>query len=257
MIINTDRVNHYIEETHGKSNKTFKHEDGQQHDNKVYKELLKFLAAYEAVEAFPQEFKDIKVDLELSIADGVDKSGKFTTWMKNANSNAIAKGHAVVYREKILPPLSLVKGMISTNTTAVAVISEEAKKMFMDSWENTTVDIESDNARRLKIEEVVKPLVGGPDKSQVVIDLPAVKTILGNTAVCWGCLSELCLIRQRLSFKLTGRKMVNKFCLTRRTVLGDKNLLLSLHTPCSKDKQAVAQAKKDGKKKKKSIILPL
>lgn len=33
-------------------------------------------------------------------------------------------------------------------------------------------------------------------------------------------------------------------------VLGDKNLLLSLHTPCSKDKQAVAQAKKDGKKKK-------
>lgn len=66
-----NRVNHYNEETHGKADKTFKHEDGQQRDNKVHKELLKFLAAYEAVEAFPQEFKDIKVDLELSIADAV------------------------------------------------------------------------------------------------------------------------------------------------------------------------------------------
>ena len=56
------------------------------------------------------------------------------------------------------------------------------------------MDIEADNTRRLKIEEVVKPLVGGPDKSQVVFDLPAVKEILGKTAVCWGCLLELCLI---------------------------------------------------------------
>ena len=93
-----NRVNHYIEETHGKADKTFKHEDGQQRDNKVHKELLKYLAAYEAVESFPQEFKDIKVDLELSIADAVDKSSiYFTTWMKNANFNAITKGHAVLY----------------------------------------------------------------------------------------------------------------------------------------------------------------
>ena len=44
--------------------------------------------------------------------------------------------------------------------------------------------------------------------------------------------------------------MVNKQCVTRKRVLGDKNLLLSLQSPCSKEKQAVGLAKKEGKKKK-------
>ena len=80
--------------------------------------------------------------------------------MKTVNTSTIAKDHAVLYREKILPPLSLVKGKISMNTTTIAAISEEAKKKFIESWKNTTVDIEADNTRRLKIEEVMKPLVG-------------------------------------------------------------------------------------------------
>ena len=142
-------MNHFIEETHGKADKVFTHEDGEICDNKVYKELIRYLAAYEVVEALPQEFKDIKIGLEMSIADAVDKSNMyFTTWMKNAHTNAVTKGHAVLYREKILPPLSLVKGRISTNSTAVTGITEEAKNKFMDSWKNTTVDIETEKCKK-------------------------------------------------------------------------------------------------------------
>ena len=90
--------------------------------------------------------------------------------MRTSSTNATAKGHAVIYREKILPPLSLVRGKISANTATVSVISEEAKKKFMDAWKNTTVDVDSDNARRLTIEEVLKPMIGESDKSKVVIE---------------------------------------------------------------------------------------
>ena len=91
--------------------------------------------------------------------------------MRTASTNATDKGHAVIYREKILSPLSLVRGKISANTATVSVISEEAKKKFMDAWKNTTVDVDSDNARRLKIEEVLKPMIGGSNKSKVVFEL--------------------------------------------------------------------------------------
>ena len=72
--------------------------------------------------------------------------------MNNANTNAKTKGHAVMYSDKILPALSLIKGKIFTNTTA---ISEDAKKKFNDAWKNTTVDCDTDNASRLKVEESV------------------------------------------------------------------------------------------------------
>ena len=120
-------------DTHGKTDKVFTHEDGQQRDNKVVKEYLKFLAAFEVVEAFPPEFNNIRVDLELSIAEAIDKSSVyFTTWMVSALTNATAKGFAVLYREKILPPLSLNKGKISNNSAAVNIVSEEANKKFIN-----------------------------------------------------------------------------------------------------------------------------
>ena len=147
-------------------------------DNKVTKEYLKFLAAFEVVEAFPLEFYNIKIDLELSIADAVDKSCVyFTTWMASALENATNKGFAVMYRDKIHQPLSLVKGKISNNSAAVNIVSEEAKKKFIESWKNTTVDIVSNNNRRLKIEEVVKPMISSSDKSQAVIKIQAVKVV--------------------------------------------------------------------------------
>ena len=63
-----NKVNHFVEETHGKIDKVFMHEDGKQRDNKVVKEYLKFLAAFEVVEALPPDFNSIRVDLELSIS---------------------------------------------------------------------------------------------------------------------------------------------------------------------------------------------
>ena len=78
-----------------------------------------------------------------------------------------------------------------------------------------------------------------------MLTIPEVKTILEGVSVCWGCLSNTCLIRQRLSGKLTGKKLVNKYCMTRRTVLGDRNLLISLQSPVGKDKHVTAYVKKE------------
>ena len=132
--------------------------------------------------------------------------------------NVTKKGFAVLYREKILPALSLNKNSRYNITAAVKVVSEEARKKFFEKWKNTTVDVEADNTRRSKIEAVVKPLIG-TDNEKAVIDIPEVKTILEGIKVCCGCLSNIYLIRQRMSGKLTGKKLVNKFCMTRKTVL--------------------------------------
>ena len=169
-----NRVNHYINETLGKSNTAFTHEDGQQRDRMVFKELMKFLAAFEVLEALPREFNDIKSNLELSIAEAVDKSSMyFTTWMINANANAITKGHAVMYREKILSPLSVARGKYEANTTTVAAISEEAKKKFLTSWKDTTIDIDAANKRKLEIKEVIKPMISEANKTKVVKSRPS------------------------------------------------------------------------------------
>ena len=117
-----------MEETYGKTDKVFLYEDGQIRDNKVTKEFFKFLSVFEVVEALPAEFNHIRVDLELSISDTVEKSSVYyTTWMKNAMDNATTKGFAVLYREKILPPLSLNKGQRSNYSAAVNIVSEEAR----------------------------------------------------------------------------------------------------------------------------------
>ena len=94
----------------------------------------------------------------------------------------------------------------------------------------------------------MKPLIGS-NKSQVVADIPEVKSIIEGVTVCWGCLSETCMIRQRMSVKLTGKKMINKHCMTRKTFLGDKNLLISLQAPVAKDKQQAAYVNKERGKK--------
>ena len=97
--------------------------------------------------------------------------------MKQAMKNSTTKGFAVLYKEKILPALSLNKGQRSNNSAAVKIVSEEARNKFIDSWKNTTVDIEADNTRRGKIEAVVKPLIG-TNKALAVIDIQEVKDIL-------------------------------------------------------------------------------
>ena len=62
------QINFWVDECYGKTDKVFKHEDGTTRDNKVVKEVLKFLAAYEVIANIPPEFRGIKPDLELSIA---------------------------------------------------------------------------------------------------------------------------------------------------------------------------------------------
>ena len=72
------------------------------------KEYKKFMAAFEVVQALPAEFDRVREDLEISIAECVHKPTKFyTTWMEEAHKNATTKGHSVIYREKILPALSI------------------------------------------------------------------------------------------------------------------------------------------------------
>ena len=56
-----------------------------------------------------------------------------------------------MYREKILPALSLNKNPKHNNSAAVNIVSEEAKKKFIENWKNTKVDIAADIARRSKI----------------------------------------------------------------------------------------------------------
>ena len=142
------------------------------------------------------------------------------------------------------------------NSPAAIVMSEESKKKFMESWKETKVDIEDDNARRSKILEAVKPLVGTADPKTVVVDIPEVKKIIGDAKVCWGCTSTTCLLRQNLSLRLTKKRLVNKLCMTRRLLIGDKVLVTSLETKVEKDKQTAAYEKKKDKgvKKKKDKV---
>ena len=67
------KCNHTIEETFGKTDNVFTHEDGEIRSNKVTKEFCNFMATFEVVGALPTEFDQIRVDLELSISDAVEK----------------------------------------------------------------------------------------------------------------------------------------------------------------------------------------
>ena len=166
--------------------------------------------------------------------------------MEEANNNATTKGHSVLYREKILPALAPNKNF-RNNSAATNIVSEDSKKKFLEKWKETNVDVTADDVRRSKILEIVKPLIGS-DPSKVVMDIPEVKTVVGETRICWGCLSSTCLIRQNISGRMTGKKLVNRHCTTRRTVLGDKYLIISLQTKVGKDNYVAAFEQKIIKK---------
>ena len=169
--------------------------------------------------------------------------------MTKALENATTKGHSVMYREKILPALTLNKNTRHNNSAAVNIVSEKAKKEFIEKWKETKVDIAADNDRRSKIKAIVEPLIG-TEPTKVVMEIPEVRTAIGDARVCWGCLSSTCLIRQNISAKVTGKKFVNRHCMTRRTVLGDRNLMTSLQAQVGKDNQVAAFEKKKGDKRR-------
>ena len=97
----------------------------------------------------------------------------------------------------------------------------------------------------------MKPLIS-TDPKKTVVEIPEVLKIIGDAKVCWGCASSTCLKRQILSRRLAKKKFVNKFCMTRKLLLGDKILLTSLETKVEKNKQSVAfnPSKKKGAQKK-------
>ena len=161
------------------------------------------------------------------IASYIHKPVKFyDTWMEKASENATLKGHSVLYREKILPPLTQNKNFRNNSTEANA-ITEEARRKFKEKWNETQVDTAADDTRRGKILEIVKPILT-TDPAKPVVDVPEVKTLVGDAKICWGCLSQVCRQRQYVSQRFMGKKLVNRFCPVRKAVLGDRNLTRTL-----------------------------
>ena len=77
---------HTVEETFGQDEKVFKHEDGEDRSNKVLKEWMKFMKAFETIQSLPADPDVIKEDLEMSVADCVYNPTKYyDTWMKEAS----------------------------------------------------------------------------------------------------------------------------------------------------------------------------
>ena len=110
------------------------------------------------------------------------------------------------------------------------------------------MNIKADNDRRSKIKTIVEPLIG-TEPNKAVMEIPEVITAIGDAKVCWGCLSSTCLIRQSVSKKAMGKRFVNKHCMSRKTVMGDKNLMTSLQTLVGKDQQSSAFEHKKTRKK--------
>ena len=147
--------------------------------------------------------------MEISIANHIHNHVKiYETWMTVANENATLKGHSVLYREKILPALAPNKNF-KNNSTEVNVMTEESKKKFLEKWKETQVDTAADDTRRAKILEVVKPLLGS-DPNKAVVDIADVKTVVGESKICWGCLRSTCLTSQIISRKMTVKKLQSK-----------------------------------------------
>ena len=143
----------WVYECYGQTDKVFKHEDGTNRDNKIAKEVLKFLASYEVVGNLPPEFREIKPDLELSIATILEKPDKmFTTWIKEANTKARDKGHAILFCEKILPALS--KSKFNVNTMEA---TSDDKAKFVEAWKKENVNSASDTTRRKTIADTLTP----------------------------------------------------------------------------------------------------
>ena len=118
------------------------------------------------VEALPAEYDKVREDLEISISSYIFKPEKFfDKWTEEADTNATAKGHTVIFKDKILPPLAQVKNF-RNNTTSV--VTDEAKKKFKEQWGITNVDTTEDDTRREKILKIVEPLMSS-DPTKAVI----------------------------------------------------------------------------------------
>ena len=124
------------------------------------------------------------------------------------------------------------------NTTSV--VTDEAKKKFKEQWDNTKVNEEEDNTRRENILKIVEPMIP-KEPMKAVMDIPEVITLVGEARICWGCLSLICRIRQMLSQRILGKKLVNRFCPVQKVLLGDRNLVRNLKGKVGKNNFVTTQ----------------
>ena len=75
----------------------------------------------------------------------------------------------------------------------------------------------------------MKPLIGKIQDKTAIIDIPEVKEIVKDAYICWGCLVEVYIQRQKVSVKTIRKKLVNKFCINRKLFIGDTNMAKMAH----------------------------
>merc|ERR1712173_3664 len=129
----------------------------------------------------------------------------FEEWAEEASNNACSKGHTALFKEKIVAQLTQSK-TYRNNTTGI--LTEEAKKEFFDLWKNQIVNEKEDNDRKEEILKVVEPMIV-KDSTQIVVDIPEVKKVIGNAKVCWSCFSALCSSRRMLAMSTLKKKLPN------------------------------------------------
>ena len=110
------------------------------------------------------------------------------------------------------------------NANTTGVLTSEAKSKFMEHWSKMDIKEEEDNNRRKEILEAIEPKIGN-EPSKPVIEMEEVKKIAGNIKLCWGCLSQICWNKQRMSLKIINKKLINRHCPMKKIMLGDPNLV--------------------------------
>merc|ERR1712030_182278 len=91
-----------VEDAFGKTDVRTMHSDKIKRDNKGTKEFHKFKLGFDIVDSLPSEFDKLTEDLLISITNYVYEPTKsFSEWTKEACTNACAKGHTVLFKEKI------------------------------------------------------------------------------------------------------------------------------------------------------------
>ena len=175
------KVANIVEETFGKADVVTKQTDGMERSNKPTKEYEKFRLAFELIEALPQEYDNTREDLVMNVTNYMYNPIIFyDDWVKEAEKKATNKGHVVLFKEKILPPLTQAK--FSNNTAGV--LTSEARSKFMEHWSKMELKEEEDNNRKKEILEAVEPKIGN-EPSKPIIEMEEVKKIIGNIRLCW------------------------------------------------------------------------
>ena len=73
------KCSNIVEETFGQSEKVFQHEDSEQRSNKVTKEWMKFIRAFETIQALPSKYDRVEKDKQVAAYEPKKKGEKKKT----------------------------------------------------------------------------------------------------------------------------------------------------------------------------------